>query len=101
MIPYVWAPSQRVRTLLNELGADIGERADKEASRTICDFVTKHLGDDRRFDGDFDLPLQLITRRRHWDTLEECFAEVGGAPPDFLDDAPGLEGEDEMGGSDE
>lgn len=101
MIPYVWAPSQRVRILLNELGADVGERADKEASRTICDFVTKHLGDDRRFDGDFDLPLQLITRRRHWDTLEECFAEVGGASPDFLDDAPGLEGEDEMGGSDE
>lgn len=101
MVPYVWAPSQRVRTLLNELGADIGERADKEASRTICDFVTKHLGDDRRFDGDFDLPLQLITRRRHWDTLEECFAEVGGAPPDFLDNAPGLDGEEEMGGSDE
>jgi hypothetical protein len=101
MIPYVWAPSQRVRTLLNELGADVGERADKEASRAICDFVTKYLGDDRRFDGDFDLPLQLITRRRHWDTLKECFAEVGGTPPDFPGDALGLEGEDEMGGSDE
>ena len=98
MIPYVWAPSQRVRTLLNELGADVGERADKEASRAICDFVTKHLGDDRRFDGDFDLPLQLITRRWHRGTLEECFAEVGGTPPDFLDD---VEGEDEMRGSDE
>ena len=101
MIPYVWAPSRRVRALLNKLGADVGERADKEASRSICEFVTKHLGDNRRFDGDFDLPLQLITRRRHWDTLKECFADVGGTPPDFLDDALGLEGEDEMGGSDE
>lgn len=101
MIPYVWAPSQRVRVLLNKLGADVGERADKEASRTICDFVTKHLGDDRRFDGDFDLPLQLITRRRHWDTLEACFAEVGSTPPDFPDDGHELGGEGEIGDSDE
>lgn len=101
MIPYVWAPSQRVRVLLNKLGADVGDQADKEASRTICDFVTKHLGDDRRFDGDFDLPLQLITRHRHWGTLEECFAEVGSARPDFLDDDHELEGEGEIGDSDE
>ncbi len=95
MIPYVWAPSQRVRVLLNELGAEVGDRPDKEASRTICDFVTKHLGDDRRFDGDFDLPLQLITRRRHRGALETCFAEVGGAPPDLLedDDERGIDGE--------
>jgi hypothetical protein len=33
--------------------------------------------------------------------LEECFAKDGGAPPDFLDDAPALEDEDEMRGSDE
>ncbi len=98
MIPYVWAPSQRVRILLNDLGADVGERADKEVSRTICDFVTRHLGDDRRFDGDFDLPLQLITRRRHRDALETCFAEVGGAPPDFLTDADEREGDGEIGG---
>lgn len=101
MIPYAWAPSQRVRLLLNKLGADVGEQADKEASRTICDFVTKHLGDDRRFDGDFDLPLQLITRRKHWGTLEECFAEVGSTPPDFFDDDHELEGEGEVGDSDE
>lgn len=101
MIPYVWAPSQRVRVLLDKLGAEVGERADKEASRTICDFVTKHLGDDRRFDGDFDLPLQLITRRRHRDTLEACFAEVGSTPPNFPDDGHELEAEGEIGDSDE
>jgi hypothetical protein len=98
VIPYVWAPSQRVRVLLNELGADVGEWADKEASRTIYDFVTKHLGDDRRFDGDFDLPLQLITRRRHRDALETCFAEVGGAPPGLLADDDERESDGEIGG---
>ncbi|MCB1470356.1 MAG: hypothetical protein KDK08_25125, partial [Rhizobiaceae bacterium] len=82
----------------NELGADVGERPDKEASRTICDFVTRHLGDDRRFDGDFDLPLQLITRRRHRDALETCFAEVGGAPPDLLTDDDERESDGEIGG---
>jgi hypothetical protein len=101
MIPYVWAPSQRVRILLNELGADVGERPDKEASRTICDFVTKHLGDGRRFDGDFDLPLQLITRRRHRGALEACFDEVGGAPPDLLEDEDEQENDGEIGGSGE
>ena len=35
MAPYCWAPSQRVRELLNELGADVGEWADKEVSRSI------------------------------------------------------------------
>jgi hypothetical protein len=101
MIPYVWAPSQRVRILLNELGADVGERPDKEASRTICDFVTKHLGDGRRFDGDFDLPLQLITRRRNRGALEACFDEVGGAPPDLLKDGDEQENDGEIGGSGE
>jgi hypothetical protein len=101
MIPYVWAPSQRVRVLLNELGAEVGDRPDKEASRTICDFVTKHLGDDRRFDGDFDLPFQLITRGRHRDALGTCFAEVGGAPPDLLTDGNERESDGEIGGFDE
>lgn len=101
MIPYVWAPSQRVRVLLNELGADVGERPDKEASRTICDFVTKHLGDGRRFDGDFDLPLQLITRHRRRDALEACFDDVGGAPPDLLEDEDEQENDGEIGGSGE
>lgn len=101
MIPYVWAPSQRVRVLLNELGADVGERPDKEASRLICDFVTRHLGDDRRFDGAFDLPLQLITRREHLESRNECFADVGCAPPKFLDDEYELGSEGETGDSDE
>ncbi len=98
MIPYVWAPSKRVRVLLNELGAEVRERPDTEASRTICDFVTRHLGDDHRFDGDFDLPLQLITRHKHRDDLETCFADVGAAPPDLVTDDDERESDGELGG---
>ena len=84
--PYCWAPSQRVRALLNELGADVGERADKEASRTIHDFITRHLGSDRaRFDGDFDLPLQLITREENKAALVQCFETADRDPPTFWD----------------
>lgn len=86
MAPYGWASSQRVRALLNELGADVGERADKEASRTIYDFVTSHLGGSRaRFDGDFDLPLQLITREENKAALVQCFETTDRDPPVFLE----------------
>jgi hypothetical protein len=82
--PYCWAPSQRVRALLNALGADVGERADKEACRMIYDFVTNHLGRDRaRFEGDFDLPLQLITREAHRAALVQCFEAADRDPPMF------------------
>jgi len=84
MAPYSWASSQRVRALLNELGAEVGERADKEASRTIYDFVTSHLGNGRaRFDGDFDLPLQLITREENKAALVQCFETADRDPPAF------------------
>lgn len=100
MAPYGWAPSERVRTLLNALGAGVGDRPDKETSRTIHDFVTRHLGiDRRRFDGDFDLPLQLITRRRHSGALERCFASAGRQSPDFGNEE--REPEDDPGDNDE
>ena len=68
MAPYCWAPSQRVRELLNALGADVGERADKETSRAIYEFVVKHIGVDRaRFNGDFDLPSPTDHSREEQD----------------------------------
>jgi hypothetical protein len=86
MAPYGWASSQRVRALLNELGAGVVERADKEASRTIYDFVARHLGGSRaRFDGDFDLPLQLITREENKSALVQCFETTDRDPPAFLE----------------
>ncbi|MGO6755911.1 sacsin N-terminal ATP-binding-like domain-containing protein [Rhizobium ruizarguesonis] len=84
MAPYGWAPSQRVRVLMSDLGADVGVRADKEASREIQAFVMTHLGSDRaRFDGDFDLPLQLITQKVHREALEACFHATDRNPPDL------------------
>ena len=60
MAPYCWAPTQRVREFLQELGA-----ADCNDSRSIHNFVKKQIGDERaRFTGDFDLPLQLRASSR-------------------------------------
>jgi hypothetical protein len=84
MAPYGWAPSLRVRDLLIDLGADAGETADKESSRTIYEFVVEHIGaDSARFNGDFDLPLQLITRDEHRVALDQCFEAAGRDAPDF------------------
>ena len=59
MAPYCWAPTQRVRRFLQELGADCND------SGSIHDFIKGHIGDERaRFTGDFDLPLQLHASRR-------------------------------------
>ena len=86
MAPYCWAPSQRVRELLNALGADVGVWADKEASRAIHEFVVEHIGADRaRFTGDFDLPLQLITRETHRAALDQCFEAADRDPPSFAE----------------
>ena len=82
LAPYCWASSQRVRDLLNPMGANIGAWADKDASRAIHEFIVEHLDDDRaRFAGDFDLPLQLITRGNNRDVLEGCFESADSAPP--------------------
>lgn len=84
LAPYCWAPSQRVRELLNAIGADVGVWADKEASRAIHEFIVEHIGDDRaRFNGDFDLPLQLITREIHREALNHCFELTDHDPPVF------------------
>jgi hypothetical protein len=95
MAPYCWAPSQRVRELLNALGADVGVWADKEASRAIYEFVVKYIGADRaRFNGDFDLPLQLITRETHRAALDYCFEVADRDPPNFAEAEE--EGEDAL-----
>jgi hypothetical protein len=86
MAPYCWAPSQRARELLNALGAGVGIWANKEVSRAIYNFVVQHIGADRaRFTGDFDLPLQLITRERNRGALEQCFEEADRDAPSFTE----------------
>ena len=77
--PYCWAPTQRVRKLLLLLHARITEASAKpDESRVIYDFITEHVGPPRaRFHGDFDLPLQVITRARYRDTLRGCLEAAG------------------------
>ena len=90
--PYCWATTRRVRRLLKNLdrGAFV-EAANMDASRSVYKFIEHHIGRDRaRFEGDFDLPLQLVTRKAYGDTLRKCFEEAGSEPPD-LDD-----GDDEI-----
>ena len=90
--PYCWATTRRVRRLLKNLdrGAFV-EAANMDASRSVYEFIEHHIGPDRaRFEGDFDLPLQLVTRKAYGDTLRQCFEEAGSEPPD-LDD-----GDDEI-----
>ena len=83
--PYCWATTRRVRDkVLNPLGADIGDRADSGASRSIYGFVVKHLGKEQaRFNGDFDLPLQLVTRAGCGDVLRQCLEHAGLDAPNF------------------
>ena len=81
--PYCWMPTQRVRKLLLSLYAPITEATAKpDDSRVIYGFITEHVGTDRaRFHGDFDLPLQVITRARYRDALGGCLAAAGFEMP--------------------
>ena len=60
----------------------VGEAADKEASRAIYGFVVEQIGADfARFDGDFDLPLQIVTQTNNRQILEQCFEQAGSELP--------------------
>ena len=83
--PYCWMPTQRVRKLLLLLHARITEVSAKpDESRVIYDFITEHVGADHaRFHGDFDLPLQVMTRSRYQEALGRCLAAAGFELPAF------------------
>ena len=102
MAPYCWMPSQRVRKLLEKLGMrELSEKADKEDSRAIHAFIVGHLGADRaHFGGDFDLPLQLVTRADYGEVLRQCF-EQGGLDAPSVDDGNEDYGDDVDGGNTE
>lgn len=90
MAPYSFASSERVREgLLAPVGFYALDGADPDDSNRIHDFVEGAAGREIvRFGGDYDLPLQLITRREHQDDLLRCFEAAGGVPDEleeFLD----------------
>lgn len=82
MAPYSYASSERVRKrLLDPLGYHGIDGADPDESRRIYGFIEKAVGREVvRFAGDYDLPLQLITRREHHEALLGCFETAGGVP---------------------
>ena len=94
MAPYCWAPTQRVRTFLTALDPNLDLKvADKDASPAIYDLVIKHVGTERAlFDGDFDLPLHIVTRDGHGLRLNRWFADAGIKGPEFGNDSE--DGED-------
>jgi hypothetical protein len=85
MAPYSFASSERVRDgLLGPLGHHTADGADADESRRIHDFIQGAAGSEVvRFGGDYDLPLQLITRREHQDALLGCFEAAGGVPDEL------------------
>ncbi len=87
MAPYSFASSERVREgLLGPLGHHVLDGADSDECRRIYAFIEGAAGGETvRFAGDYDLPLQLITRREHHEALRACFEAAGGVP-DELDD---------------
>ncbi len=89
--PYCWTPSQRVRTTLQPW---LDLAPDKNDSRTIFEFCREHLDAERaHFGGDYDLPLQIVTRKRHRDRLNGWFNDAGIDVPDFDDESPDDEAE--------
>lgn len=64
MAPYAWMPSRRVRLFLEGQGLR-GLQGDADDSPSIQEFACGVLGPERAdFHGDYDLPLQLWTRKR-------------------------------------
>ena len=85
MAPYCWTPSKRVRATLQSW-LDLAPV--KDDSQTIFNFVIEHLGAERaHFDGDYDLPLQIVTQARHRDRLYRWFDDAGLDAPDFGDES--------------
>lgn len=96
LAPHCWASTQRVRTFLKSLGAEVGDRPDIAVSRDIWEFVsegtegtkgTRGIGrDDARFDGDYDLPLQIVTRSKYQRIRERWFEQAGIESPIFREE---------------
>jgi hypothetical protein len=81
LAPYGFAATRRLRNLLSRLGHVIPS-AEPESSAGIYGFIAGTLdAASAAFCGDLDLPLQLITHKRHVETLAELAAinsyEVG------------------------
>lgn len=86
MAPYCWAPTRRVRVFLIALDRErFGSlAANKDHSRYIHKYVADLIGQERaHFDGDLDLPLQIVTRSENRELLNSWFDDADIDWPDF------------------
>ena len=73
---YCYVPQARLRNFLGNLGCSgLDDGITTERSTVIFEFLENHLGDDASFEGDFDLPLQIIASGK--DDLWEHFLGTG------------------------
>lgn len=82
LAPYCWTSSDRVRRFLRTLGLSLDLNADADVSPTVYGFLEKHLGQDVTFFGDYDLPLQIVTRMSHRYRLNGWLLDAGFSPFD-------------------
>ena len=89
MAPYCWAPTKRVRAFLTALDPNLHLTANKDVSwNMIYRCVIDHIGADRAsFGGDYDLPLQIVTRTQFRKRLNEWFEEADLKTPEFGDES--------------
>lgn len=78
LLPYGWATSAKLRRLFDtHLRHDLGDEGNMDLSRGVFECIKGYLGPRSSFDGDLDLPLQLVA---YGDTL---LAEVLSTISDY------------------
>lgn len=87
--PYGWGTAARVRRLFSKLGRN-GLEHGIDAGKTLHAIAAGWIGEDAAtFGGDCDLPLHVITTKRHRATLDAILVDAGSQtwePTDYDDD---------------
>lgn len=98
MHPYAWAPTARVRRLLNDqLWLSVDDRSDMDMAPEIYAIVRSHLGDLADFGGDFDLPLQIIAEQGSAGELDGLLQAAITDDPTVAEEGDGeIDDEEEM-----
>jgi hypothetical protein len=79
LLPYGWATSAKLRDLfVTRLDHhDLGDSGNMDLSPEVFEHIKFYLGPRSSFDGDLDLPLQLVADGRQNKNLAEVLAIVG------------------------
>jgi len=78
LLPYGWATSAKLRDLfVTHLGHGLGDTGNMDLSPEVFEHIKIYLGPRSSFDGDLDLPLQLVADGIQDTILAEVLAIVG------------------------